>query len=128
MVAPSQNWFPDRNVLSGGLVAVASWTIIAVAGHYGLDVPISVQAAMPMVLGYVVTYLLPPSVRDVVARVNDDIVKLAAADPNNPTSERTMVLPEATKVVAASAPVPTVAIPPALEPPPVVKTPEAKGT
>lgn len=128
MMAPSQSWLPDRNVLSGGIVAVAGWAIIAVAGHYGLDVPLPVQAAMPMVLGYVVTYLLPPSVRDVVSRVNDDIVKLAAADPNNPTSERTMVLPEATKVVAANVPAPVVATPPALGPPPVIKTPEAKGT
>jgi hypothetical protein len=127
MAAPSLSWVPDRNVLSGGVVAVASWAIIAVADHYGLDVPVTVQAFIPMVLGYVVTYLLPPSVRDVVSRVNDDIVRLAAADPNNPTSERTMVLPEATKVVAASVPAPTVATPPAMGPPPVVKTPEAEA-
>jgi hypothetical protein len=123
MTAPSQSLVPDRNVLSGGVVAVVGWLIISVANHYGLDVPFFVQAAMPMVLGYVVTYLLPPSVRDVVARVNDDIVRLAAADPENPTSERTVVLPPATKIVAASTPAPTVATPPAMGPPPVVKDP-----
>lgn len=126
MTAPSQNWFPDRNVLSGGLVAVVSWAVIAIADHYGLNIPLFIQAAIPTFLGYIVTYILPPSVKDVVARVNDDIVRLAAADPDNPTSERTMVLPETAKVVAASSSARTVAIPPAMEPPPVIKTPESK--
>lgn len=124
-MASSQSWFPDRNVLSGGLVALVGWIIVALAGYWGLDVPLTLQAMLPAVLGYVVTYLLPPSVRNVVARVNDDIVRLAAADPSNPTSERTMVLPEATKVVAASTPAPTVASPPALGPPPVHKEKES---
>jgi hypothetical protein len=101
--------------------------IIAIANHYGLNVPVEIQTMIPAALGYVVTYLLPPTARDVANRLNDGIVALAAADPNNPVSERTMVLPSATKVVDVSTPAPTVATPPAMGPPPVVKTPEAKA-
>lgn len=114
--APSPSWFPDRNVLAGGVVAVVSWIIIAVSGHEGLPIPLEFQALIPAALGYIVTYLLPPSVQDVIKRINDAIVRVAARSQSSAVSERTLVLPEAAKVVSVATPGPVVAVPPAIDP------------
>lgn len=113
--ATSRSWLPDRNVLNGGIVGLVTWAILFVASYYGLDVPVSVQMAIPGVLAWAVTYLLPPSAKDVAKRLNDRIVALAAALPASAVSERTVVLPPATKVVAASTPAPAVVVPPAID-------------
>ncbi len=121
------SWLPDRKVWASGLTGVVAWFIVYFAGHYfNLAIPSDVQAQIAGGLGLLVAYIVPPSTRDTITRLNDELVKIAAADPAIPVSERTLVLPEATKVVSTASPSPVVAVPPALGPPPVIKTPEAK--
>ncbi len=98
--AVSTGWMPDQNVLRGGLVAVIVWAILAVANRYGLDVPVSIQAALPGVIGWVIIYVLPPSAKNIAKRLNDRIVALAAALPSSKVSAKTVVLPDSAKVVS----------------------------
>jgi len=120
--------WPDRKVLAGGLSGLLTWILVLLANHYfGLTVPPEIQTLISGLVAFVFAYVIPSSVKDIVSKLNDDIIKIAAADPNSPVSERTLVLPENTKVVSIASPSYTVATPPALGPPPVVKTPEAKG-
>src|SRR5258707_1177980 len=86
--ASSPSWLPDSNVARGGIVAVGSWAVLAIAGHYGLDVPIAIQAAIPGALTWLIIYFLPPSASDVAKRLNDRIVALAAALPTSQVSAR----------------------------------------
>jgi hypothetical protein len=125
--APSQSSVPSRPMFVGAVGAVATWGIVFVAGRYGIPLPDYVQAAVPVIIGFVVAYLVPPTVRDVANRLNDKIVAFAAADQNIPVSDHTMVLPEGTKVVSLTTTGRTVATPPAMGPPPVLKTPEAEA-
>jgi len=121
-------WFPDRKVLAGGLSGLLTWLLVFLVNKYfGWTIPPDVQSSITGLVAVGFAYLVPSSVKDIVSKLNDDIVKIAAADPNSPVSERTLVLPENTKVVSSFSSSATVATPPALGPPPVVKTPEAKA-
>ena len=125
--APSQSAVPTRPMFYGALGSVVTWLVVLVAGRYGVTVPDYVQIAIPVIVGFGVAYIVPPSAKDVANRLNDSIVALAAADPNIPVSDHTMVLPPGTKVVAAASASPTVATPPAMGPPPVEKTPATQA-
>lgn len=78
---------PDRKVLAGGLSGLVTWLVVYISGRYGLDIPADVQAAIPLVFGLVVSYLVPPSQRDVLKRLDDGIIAIAARDPQTAVSE-----------------------------------------
>lgn len=121
------SWLPDRKVLAGGIAGILAWLLVFIGNKYGMGITPDVQSLLTGAIGWAVAYLVPSSVRDVINHLNDDIVQIAAADPNSNVSERTMVLPAATKVVAASSPSPVVALPPAMTEPEPVNT-KKKGT
>ncbi|SMC43338.1 hypothetical protein SAMN06297251_102156 [Fulvimarina manganoxydans] len=79
-------WFPDRKVLGGGMSAIVAFLLIQIASAAGADIPAEWQAILPTAIGYAVSYLLPPAARDVIARMDDALVEIAAADPKSKVS------------------------------------------
>lgn len=82
-------WLPDRKVWAGGLAGLVTWGVSLAAQRYlGVTLPPDLVA---MIVGGVTTgvaYLVPPSVKDIVKRLNDGIVQMAADDPNIPVTRR----------------------------------------
>ncbi len=80
---------PDRKVWAGGLAGLLTWGVTLAAQHYlGVALP---PDLVTMVVGGVTTgvaYLIPPSVKDIVKRLNDGIVQIAADDPNITVTKR----------------------------------------
>lgn len=97
--APKKSWVPDRNVLAGGIVGVIVYILQTGADSLGVTIPMSLQPLLPIAVGFVVTYLLPPSAQDVAKRINDGIVKLAARMPASDVSERTVVVPPSATII-----------------------------
>ncbi len=58
------------------------------------------QAILAFAIGFVIAHVVPPSQQDVVSHVNNAIVKLANADPTNPTTA--VVVDEASSNIAAA--------------------------
>jgi hypothetical protein len=82
-------YFPDRKVLSGGVAGVVTWLILLALGYFNIDVPADVQATLPLIIGYVISYAVPPADQDIVKRLNDDLVNMAKADPSVPVGKST---------------------------------------
>ena len=74
-------WIPDRKYLSGGLSGVIAW---ALATFAGLDGELSLQIAGAVAAA--VAYFVPPSVGDIIKRVDDTIIGLARQSPDSPAS------------------------------------------
>ena len=79
-------WVPDRKVIAGGTVAVLSWALMLAAGAFGVEVPLELQALLPTALGYLVSYVVPASVQDVIKRIDDALVQIAGASPASAVS------------------------------------------
>lgn len=92
---------PDRKVWAGGLVGIVTWAIMFAAAKAGHPIDLGLQALIPVVLGYIVSYVVPPSVRDIVKRVDNTIVRIANADQSNPTTA--VIVDHATSKAAADA-------------------------
>lgn len=122
--APSTSSVPSRKMFASAIGTVVSWGAVAIATHYGVIIPDYVQVAIPIIIAFALFYFVPTTAREVALRLNDQIVQLAANMPeeDSQVSERTMVLPAATKVVSVTAAAPAVATPQAMGPQPVVKT------
>lgn len=108
-VSPTPTFPPDRKVWSGGLAGILTWLIIFGLGKAGVPLDPTLQSGLALVVGYAVSYFVPPSLRDVVSRVNNDIVKIANADQSNPTTA--VVVRPAAALEAAKADVASGAIP-----------------
>ena len=74
-------WIPDRKYLSGGLSGVIAW---ALATFAGLDGELSLQIAGAVAAA--VAYFVPPSVGDIIRRVDDPTIVLARKPPDSPAS------------------------------------------
>lgn len=79
-------WFPDRKVLAGGVAGLAAWAIMLALGAAGLQVPAETQALLVTIISTAMGYLVPPAERDIVKRLNDQLVAIAAADPTIPVT------------------------------------------
>lgn len=83
------NFIPDRKVWASGLAGLLTWAVTLIAQKYlGVSLP---PDLVTMIVGGVTTgvaYLVPPTVRDIVKRLNDDIVHIAANDPTVPVTKR----------------------------------------
>jgi len=80
-------YFPDRKVLSGGIAGVITWVILLALNYFNIDVPGDLQAALPLIIGTIISYAVPVADQDIVKRLNDDLVKMAADDPSVPVSK-----------------------------------------
>lgn len=74
-------WIPDRKYLAGGISGVIAWGLSSFAG---LDGELSLQIATAVAA--VIAYFVPPSVNDIIKRVDDTIIGLARQSPNSPAS------------------------------------------
>jgi hypothetical protein len=74
-------WIPDRKFLSGGIGGILAW---ALATYLGMDQEIATQIGAAV--GAAIAYLVPPSVKDIIKRVDDTIIGLARQSPDSPAS------------------------------------------
>lgn len=96
--APSISWLPGRKVLAGGIGGVVAFGILSVGKHYGIDPQPWADLIMPppgtfnvmaILTGGItagIAYIVPPSAKDVVNHLNDDIIAMAQKDPNSPVT------------------------------------------
>lgn len=77
---------PDRKVLAGGVSGVAAWGVTQVAVHYGIPITPEMQGYIAAGFGWLMAYLVPVAQRDIVKRLNDELVAIAAKDPAIPVS------------------------------------------
>ena len=82
----NSKWFPDQKVLAGGLGGVTAWGVVLLLTQFGVTVPPGLEATIPLFVALAVKYLVPASDADIIKRVNDRIVAMASADPENPTT------------------------------------------
>ena len=80
--------FPDRKVWAGGLAGLVTWGITLVAQHYGVVLPADIVGMLVGAVTTGVAYIVPPSVRDIIKRLDDGLVEMAAEDPNIPVTRR----------------------------------------
>jgi hypothetical protein len=80
------NYLPDRKVWAGGFSGIAAWFILMELAKYNITTPID-ATTLSAGIAWIATYLIPPADRDIVKRVNDDIVEMARNDPANPTTK-----------------------------------------
>ncbi|MBB4000987.1 hypothetical protein [Aurantimonas endophytica] len=91
-------WIPDRKVWSGGLFAVLAFLAVLASNTWaGTDIPIEAGAFIALGIGKAFEYILPPSVLDIIKRVDNDIVAIAGASPESKVS------PEVGNVAAKTA-------------------------
>lgn len=79
----SVSWIPTRKVLAGGLASVAAWGITTVLTHYGYTLPID-QTLLTSGIAWIAAYITPSSARDIITRLNNDLVRQAQDDPTVP--------------------------------------------
>ena len=80
-------YLPDRKVLAGGVAAVGAWAIALAAARYGYPIDPSLMPGLVILIGYAISYFVPPSQQDILKRLNDELVKLAQDDPNIPVTK-----------------------------------------
>lgn len=78
-----RRWIPDRKWLASGVSGVLAFFLAT-----AFDVPGETATAVVGGIMALVHYLVSPSVRDVLARVDDRIVDLARTDPRSPATDR----------------------------------------
>lgn len=81
-----RKWLPDRKVLTGGVSAVLAFFVLAALAAAGLDLPAEYQTMLPVAIGYAISYLVPPGKRELIERIDDKLVELAANDPRSRVS------------------------------------------
>lgn len=80
------SWLPDRKVWAGGLAGFAAWLLVLAATRYGVPLDLQTASILVAAVGGGVSYLVPPSTRDIITRLNDGLVKMAQDDPSIPVS------------------------------------------
>lgn len=83
------SYIPDRKVVAGGLAGILTWALMLVAGRYGIVIDAGMQPVLVSFVGTLIGYLVPPSRRDILKRIDDQIVAIAAADPKVPVDPTT---------------------------------------
>jgi len=77
--------FMDRKVWAGGLTGLgASALVWGAQAKFGITLPPEVAAMLITFLVTSVAYMVPPSVKDVVKRIDGAIIDIVAADPKIP--------------------------------------------
>lgn len=77
-------WYPDRKVLAGGLAGVITWGITVLAARYGVVLPPELETLIVGGVGWLIAYLVPPSRMDIVKRLDEGLVAMAAENPKVP--------------------------------------------
>lgn len=77
-------WFPDRKVLAGGIAGLAAWGLTLAAAKFGIVLTPDMQTMIVAGIGAAASYITPPSVKDIVKRLDTQIVQIGINDPNIP--------------------------------------------
>lgn len=85
----NSRYWPDQKWLAGGLGGVTTWAVLLLLNQFGIAVPPGLEAVIPALVTMIVHYAVPAADQDIVKRLNDRIVAMAAADPENPVSKPT---------------------------------------
>lgn len=64
---------PDRKVLAGGVTGILIYLTSLVLEYFGIDVSSDVLGLVIAVLSPSVSFMIPPAVKDVAARLDADI-------------------------------------------------------
>lgn len=80
-------FIPDRKVWAGGLAGLISWGLVAALGRYGITLTPDQSLMLSGMIVGAVQYITPPSTWDIIKRLNDSLVKVAADDPRVPVSQ-----------------------------------------
>lgn len=79
MTTTKKSWLPDRKVLASGVSGVLTWLLGLALIQMGVEMPAEALGGIVAGVMALVAYAVPPSVRDVIERV-DDTLKEAFAE------------------------------------------------
>lgn len=79
MTTAKKSWLPDRKVLASGVSGVLTWLLGLALIQMGVEMPAEALGGIVAGVMALVAYAVPPSVRDVIERV-DDTLKEAFAE------------------------------------------------
>lgn len=79
--------WPDRKVFAGGVAGLATWAAVWAASRFGFVVDPALATALVPLVSSVIGYITPPSQRDILKRLNDELVKIAQDDPSIPVTK-----------------------------------------
>lgn len=81
------SWIPPRNIWAGGIAGILTWIICQLLSHFtGFVIPPDLQGYLAGAVGAGIAWIVPPSAKDLVKRLNDEIVHLAQRDPESNVS------------------------------------------
>jgi len=81
------SWIPPQKFLAGGIGGIVTWLIVHLLSVYaGIDVPADLQTYIASGVAALLVYIVPPSQKDVVQHLNDDIIHIAQRDPDSNVS------------------------------------------
>lgn len=89
----SKTGISNQKIVAGGIAGVAAWIVCVVLQKYaGIGIPPDLLAP---IIGVLIAYLVPPSQRDIIDHLTDEIVHAAQRDPDtNVSSVLAPTLPE----------------------------------
>lgn len=71
-------WIPDRKVWAGGVTMIVAWLIVQALNVYaGAAIPIGADAVLSFAIGKGVEFFVPPSTRDLITKLDNEIVAYA---------------------------------------------------
>lgn len=80
-------FFPDRKVWAGGIAAVLAWFIIGALEKYGhVTLTPDMRTMITGMVATAISYIVPPTTRDIIKRLDDNLVAIAMADPKIPVT------------------------------------------
>ena len=79
----------DRKVWAGGLAGVVTWALMLGLGAVGYPVPVEMQPLLVSLMGSAIGFLTPPSMHDIIKRLDNAAVQMAADDPAIPVTLQT---------------------------------------
>lgn len=72
---------PSRSVLAGGTAGLIAWGIGLVARHYGVEITETQMTLLVSGIGYVITHVVPDSLKDHAKALNVQIQDIAKILP-----------------------------------------------
>lgn len=81
--------WPDRKVWAGGLAGLVTWGVTIAAQQFlGIAIPPDLVGMLVGGVTTAVAYIVPPTVRDIIKRLDDGLVAMAADDPSIPVTRK----------------------------------------
>lgn len=77
-------WLPDRKIVAGGVAGIVAWGISAGLKHYGVELDANAQTMLVGMVSGLMAWAVPPSQRDILKRLDDNLVQIAQNSPEYP--------------------------------------------